>query len=249
MSYGHARHACELDIGELPELCQGDRENLSECLTSMVITTARFAAWDRGKAMARISVSAEPRKATEQGFVLTVAMLAPGPGRAMTDAECAVMLSPFGMVPQDKGECTSLALFIARSLARAIGGDLLLEQGRKDGVALKLSIPMLLATAEIKVIEPAPALKESLSGATPDTGPTWQLELDEPEPVAALRQVAEQLGEPLSARMFEYLVNNSDDTFAICSVAEETSALRVPSAREHLSDAYTSCSAPGLHLP
>ena len=101
MSYGHARHACELDIGELPELCQGDRENLSECLTSMVITTARFAAWDRGKATARITVSSDSRQATEQGFVLTVAMLAPG--RAMTDAECAVMLSPFGMAPQDLG--------------------------------------------------------------------------------------------------------------------------------------------------
>jgi len=248
MSYSHANRTCELDIGELPELCQGDRENLSECLTNMVITTARFAAWDRGKDLARISASAESREATEQGFLLTVTMLAPG--RAMTEAECDVMLSPFGMAPLDKGEGTGLALFIARSHASAIGGNLLLEQGRKTGVALKLSIPMLQATAESKLIKSAPALKQSLSGATPDTGPTEQLELG--EPVAALRQVAEQLGEPLLARMFEYLVNNSEDTFAICSVdkaAEETSALRVPSAREHLSDAYTSCSAPGLHLP
>jgi signal transduction histidine kinase len=260
--------ADEEPLSALPITAGGDERALEAALHNVLMAAVRLGAWMADQAQVVVHVAAEPiidtvaftvtaERATHpegstspppDAFVLVVH--AETPGRPLSNDECSQLLAPFGMAPADKGGGTGLPLFVARGIAREMGGDLELECGRSVGSLIKLRVPLRV---------PDPYLLRHLSNFAPPPAQTTAAKCDEPpqrelpprppgSDTAALppktpreagavamtaSQIShEQADKPppsprtldeleLTARMFECLLTNSDDVFAICRVAPE----------------------------
>ena len=259
-------------LSALPVMAVGDERALEAALHNVLISAVRLGAWmpDQSKVRLRVAALPSPEAVTfsvsverapsppgspppsADAFVLLVQ--AETPGRPLSHDECTQMLAPFGMAPADKGGGTGLPLFVARGIARAMGGDLDLECGHKEGSLITLRIPLRvpdpymlrhLALSAPRSAEAAAAAATTKAHAPqpseprmPEAGRFTASLTPAPRAdagaaaAAAARASREQFGKPqltpekvseleLTARMFECLLTNSDDVFAICRLAPE----------------------------
>jgi signal transduction histidine kinase len=159
------------------------------------------------------SVVASPRVTAAHPHTFTLLMTADTPGRPLSRDEIERMLAPCGMVPADKGGGTGLALYIARGIARSLGGELEVESDREEGTHIALRIP--LATAHVGALAPA---------APPAPPPAEAAAAEEEEEAAPCHNCSttpclhgvDELA--LTTRMFTSLLTNSADVFAICRI-------------------------------
>jgi signal transduction histidine kinase len=178
----------------------------------------------------QLHVTARVAPANECGSDLAGASRGPGafclvvtaetPGRPLTADEIDALLSPFGMAPPTKGGGTGLALYVARGLARGMGGELDMQCGRDDATFITARIPLravephvlACAYAPPVVLSPAGAAHAAAEAAAAASAVAATEAAASPPPPAAVNEVE------LTARMFECLLTNSDDVFAICRV-------------------------------
>jgi hypothetical protein len=223
----------------LPARVLADADALEACLQSMLLATVRLGAWLPSHHVVRLRVAAEPLQPTMQlhvttelasprateasahAFVLLVS--AETPGRALTRDECERMMSPCGMAPADKGGGTGLALYVARGLVRAMGGELEVVAEREAGTLVNARIPLCVAEASMMppLMEQAPPPAEAAAAAAL---PQHAEEEEAPQPpadtpsctCAAPLLVDER---ELTARMVQCILANSDDMLAICRIS------------------------------
>ena len=162
-----------------------------------------------------LRVTAQPPPAS---YDLLLVISVETPGRALTAQELDSILTPFAMLPADKGGGTGLALYVTNGLARAMGGSLEVQAGRQDGTLLRLRVPLRVP-----------------EGATPPdftpaaaAGPAEFFPVPEPDPARLLPQrraselsmhVADAAELQLTSRMFNCLLASSDDIFAQCTLS------------------------------
>jgi signal transduction histidine kinase len=234
---------------------------LEAALHNVLIAAVRLGAWLPEQAQVRVKVAAEPPDIGTVSFTVTaerragsaspppdvflLVVQAETPGRPLSDDECSQLLAPFGMAPADKGGGTGLPLFVARGIAREMGGDLELECGRSEGSLITLRVPLRVPDPYLlrhlfisprPPPKPKPAPRRELPPQLPARD-TAALPPETPREAGAAATAAAQLSHEqgakpppspgeldeleLTARMFECLLTNSDDVFAICRVAAE----------------------------
>ena len=217
----------------LPARVLGDESSLTACLENLLLTALLWLPQD---APVQLLVSAEAREAAPHVEMhvsmqrapaaagdFTLVISAVTPGRPLTPHEVASVLTPFSMLPADKGGGTGLGLYVTHGLARAMGGELEVQTGLSEGTLLRLRVPLCVADAA-----DVPAFAESLAQAARADAMRF---LTEPPPIApevpplkrrstseALCDAAAEL--PLTSRMFECLMTNSDDVFALCRITQ-----------------------------
>ena len=235
----------------LPERVLGDEAALTACLHNMLITSMlwlppgqplqlHIGAYVEGEepmaeaasAGAQLSVTAEKAvrdsstaaSAAPRKFTLRVSVTTPG--RPLTTAEVDAAFAPFSMLPVDKGGGTGLALFVARGTAAALGGELTVPTPRTEGTLLALRVP-LHAAEGVAMPDFSSAVAAAAAAATAaEEAPVAHA----PPPPPALLLQAEEL--TMTSRMFECLLANSDDVFALCHFMppnsdDDTGELRV----------------------
>ncbi len=211
----------------LPARVLADQAALEACLQNVLLAAVRLGAWLPTRSAVRLLIEAEPvlpdcvqlqvkahaasesaRKAQPDACVLCIT--AETPGRPLTLDEVDILLSPFGLIPPDKGGGTGLALFVARGLARAMGGDLEIDCHRKDATLISMRIPLRVADPSmLPVAYPAPPEAAHAGAPSPEEARGHAPQATPPSPELEL-----------SSRMFECLLKQSDDVFAICRVAQ-----------------------------
>jgi signal transduction histidine kinase len=211
----------------LPSWVVGDEGSIAACLQNLLITSLL---WLPRKGPVRLHIStAEVAQASHVGLRVTaqpppasydllLVISVETPGRALTAQELDSILTPFAMLPADKGGGTGLALYVTNGLARAMGGSLEVQAGRQDGTLLRLRVPLRVP-----------------EGATPPdftpaaaAGPAEFFPVPEPDPARLLPQrhaselsmhVADAAELQLTSRMFNCLLASSDDIFAQCTLS------------------------------
>ena len=254
-------------LSALPAMAVGDERALEAVLHNVLISAVRLGAWMPDQSKVRVRVAALPspeavtfsvtvkRAASPPGspppsadaFVLLVQ--AETPGRPLSHDECTHLLAPFGMAPADKGGGTGLPLFVARGIARAIGGDLDVECGRKEGSLITLRVPLrvpdpymlrhlALSAPRPADVAAAAAKAPPSESRSPEAGRFTASLTPAPRAdagsaaAAAARASHEQLGKPqltpekvseleLTARMFECLLTNSDVRSLVMDIAAD----------------------------
>lgn len=137
------------------------------------------------------------------------------PGRPLTAQEIDAVLAPFSMMPADKGGGTGLGLFVTRGLARSLGGDLELLPLLPSGTLFRVHMLMRVAPAA-----PMPDF------AAAEAEPLRRSSVDESKKVPQLPPRMRGPGDATATevqpttRMFECLLSNCDDVFAICRIHE-----------------------------
>jgi signal transduction histidine kinase len=215
----------------LPASVLVDAPALEACIQNVLLAAVRLGAFVQSRGPVRLSVAtqyAPPRadsvelnisaKRTQPGsdehvtvteeypntFLLLIT--ADTPGRPLSRDEIERMLAPCGMVPADKGGGTGLALYIARGIARALGGDLEVESDREEGTHISLCIPLAKAKwGMLPPPSPAPPPAETAAEAL-------AADEDAPQCTPAVDELA------LTTSMFTSLLTNSADVFAICRI-------------------------------
>jgi signal transduction histidine kinase len=218
----------------LPERVLGDEAALTACMHNMLITSMlwlphgqplhlHIGAYAEGEEPeeavlpAGVQLSVTAQKAVQDSssvagasprmFTLRVSVTTPG--RPLTGAEVDAAFAPFSMLPADKGGGTGLALFVARGTAATLGGELTVPTPRAEGTLLMLRVPLHVveddAMPDFSTTEAAAAAAEDAPVAP---APSSSLPLPPPPPGA--EEVA------MTSRMFECLLINSDDVFALC---------------------------------
>ena len=237
----------------LPLGVQVDTGALDACLLNVLLAAVRFGAWLPTRNEVRLHVSTEPvipaavqlnviaqgrapeENASDDAFHLVIT--AETPGRPLTRDECDTLLAPFGMAPPDKGGGSGLSLFVARGLARGMGGDVTIDTEREDATFITLRLPLRVQEAAMMArVSPPPS--PSSSPASPESSPGGSRlsSSDGDESPAGLGggglgggvEAADELH--VTSRMFECLLTNSDDVFALCRLtpcAEEPFGLSV----------------------
>ena len=210
----------------LPAFVQGDKGHLTTCLENILLTAHQLSdagpffmmerpaggAAERGGNL-RISVSAAPEPSSTKTAVTATVRFA---CRPMKPEEIKAMLLPYGHAPSDMGGCTGLALQVAQGLAVQMDGCLSFLPEAPDGMQISLRLPFRVCAEGDEV------LLEAHRSVSPGGGALPQHEGLPASVVPAVPPV-----ETLTERMFEWLVNNSDDAFIICSVEREPPGLRI----------------------
>ena len=224
----------------LPERVLGDEAALTACLHNMLITSmlwlpqgqplhlhigAYVAEGEEPKeavlpALAGVQLSVTAQKAVQDSssvagasprtFTLRVSMMAPG--RPLTAAEVDAAFAPFSMLPVDKGGGTGLALFVARGTAATLGGELTVPTPRAEGTLLALRVPLHVAEGDTMPDFSTTEAAAAAAAAAAEDAPVAPAPSSLP-PLPPLPQ-AEEVA--LTSRMFECLLVNSDDVFALC---------------------------------
>jgi PAS domain-containing protein len=149
------------------------------------------------------------------------------PGRALTAQELDSVLTPFAMLPADKGGGTGLALYVTRGLAHAMGGVLEMQPGRPEGTMMRVRVPLRVPAGDT-----APDFTAEASAGPAE----FPLKPSEAVPARLLPQRtasklvthaadAATLGVTdadelqLTSRMFDCLLASSDDIFAQCTLS------------------------------
>ena len=217
----------------LPDRVLVDPAALDACLQNVLLAAVRLGAWQPTRSAVRLHVATEPAtESAELAGVVELHITAQGcspedcppdmfhliisaetPGRPLTRSECDTLLTQFGMAPPDKGGGTGLALFVARGLARGMGGDLFVDTDREDATSITARLPLRVPSAS------------SLKHVSPPTSPAGSSNSDsgsssEGSPGATMVDEVE-----LTSRMFECLLTNSDDVFAICRLSADADGL------------------------
>ena len=213
----------------LPDRVLVDPAALDACLQNVLLAAVRLGAWQPTRSAVRLHVATEPAGAELAGVVALhitaqgcdpedcppdtfhLVITAETPGRALTRSECDTLLTQFGMAPPDKGGGTGLSLFVARGLARSMGGDLFIDTNRDDATFITTRLVLRVPGAGmLKHVSPP----SSSTGSGSDSGSS-----SEGTPAAAPVDEVE-----LTSRMFECLLTNSDDVFAICRLSTDADA-------------------------
>jgi hypothetical protein len=143
-------------------------------------------------------------------------------GRPLTDAECAALLQPFGLAPQDKGGGSGLALHVARGVAGAMDGDVWIEPrgGLSGGTRISLRVQLRAAPRGVPL------------GASPSHDAPQRLlpsKRSSPPPTPQAQRRQAPLETPpsspppelqLTSRMLECLMHTSDDLFTVCELVQ-----------------------------
>ena len=239
----------------LPTRVLGDESSLSACLENLLLTALLWLPQD---APVQLLVSAEAAAHVEVHVAMQRAPSAPSvpsaagdfilvisavtPGRPLTPHEVASVLTPFSMLPADKGGGTGLGLYVTHGLARAMGGELEVQPGLLEGTLLRLRVPLCVADAADVPAFAAELARAARSDATrfPTEPPPVMLAtppLKRRSASDARLDPATEL--PLTSRMFECLMANSDDVFALCRIVkvedEAGNAPRVAAMIEYIS--------------
>ena len=222
----------------LPERVLGDEAALTACLHNMLITSMlwlphgplhlHIGAYVEGEepeeaelaasAGAQLSVTAQKvvqdsssaASASPRKFTLRVSVTTPG--RPLTAAEVDAAFAPFSMLPVDKGGGTGLALFVARGTAAALGGELTVPTPRTEGTLLALRVPLHAAEGDAMPDFSSAEAAAAAAVAAAEEAPVPSAPLPPPPPPAPLPQAEVTM----TSRMFECLLVNSDDVFALC---------------------------------
>ena len=164
------------------------------------------------------SEESEPEASLPAGTDVLLNAVAEAPGRPLTPLEISELMAPFGLFPSDKGGATGLPMQVARALARANGGDLDIFPLGNDATAMALSFGLLVPEHGDPLDVGTPPAKVR---GTIDVPPAnWSDAL--PPPDAALPPVILQEVPPaalMTSALFEHLLENCDDIFAVCSVS------------------------------
>jgi hypothetical protein len=218
----------ELAHAPLPALLQGAASHLGACLRNMLFTAVRFASWC-APASAAVCMRAEAEPLPPEGSGLAALRVSvTAPGRPLSDEECDALFVPFGLAPSDKGGGTGLGLYVARSFARAMGGDVTLARGLAEGVRATLCVPLRVAARADDPMGPPPPPLGPPHVANSISSPPPSPSSPRARPVPNIPEVE------LTARMFGFLVQHSDDTCAprccvpgLCVRAQFTSSRRI----------------------
>ena len=191
-------------------------------------------------AAAGAPVPQEARRDPPAGTEVLLRVAAEAPGRPLTPLEVAALMAPYGLLPADKGGAIGLPLQVARSLARACGGDLDVVAIDDDATELTLSFALLLPDEDAAALS-APGVAEGLLRLQPAS---WAKGPPAPAPELPPLRAGEPSPSPaaptsdLTAAMFHHLLTNCDDIFASCSVS--------PPAGEGALDARITYVSPSL---
>ena len=214
----------------LPTRVLGDESSLTACLENLLLTALLWLPQDAPVEL-RVSAEAAPhvemhvtmQRAPAAAGDFTLVISAVTPGRPLTPHEVASVLTPFSMLPADKGGGTGLGLYVTHGLARAMGSELEVQQGLNEGTLLRLRVPLCVADAA-----DVPAFAAALAQAARADSTRFPTE---PPPVAlevpplkrrAMSEASCDLAAelPLTRRMLECLMTNSDDVFALCRITQ-----------------------------
>ena len=239
----------------LPERVLGDEAALTACLHNMLITSMlwlphgaplqlHIGAYVEGEepeeadlaASAGVQLSVAAQKAVQDSSSaagasprkFTVRVGVTTPGRPLTAAEVDAACAPFSMLPADKGGGTGLALFVARGTAAALGGELTVPTPRAEGTLLALRVPLHAAEGDAMPDFSSAEAVAAAAAAAMEEAPVARV--PSPPPPPAPLPHAEEL--TMTSRMFECLLVNSDDVFALCHFTsvdpdQDTSELHV----------------------
>ncbi len=181
---------------------------------------------------------AEPTAAepTEARVELLLHALADTPCRALSAAELSAVFEPAGMLPADLGGSTGLPLQVARTLARAAGGDVVIyptEASGTDGaMALTLWLPLRVqaeeaAAALVEAEQQAAAQEGAAAGPPAPDAPATESPRLSRTPRAATPQLPPQRTGPqpadqlaLTQSMFAHLLTRCADVFALARAHE-----------------------------
>ena len=229
----------------LPPAVQTDAANFVIVLRNALIAALRFALPGCGPEKVRLHTRCEPlADSTDGGRALVLYLDADSPGRALTPPETDAVLAPFGMAPSEKGGGTGLSLSVARGVARVLGGDLRIETSDKEsGSRIRVALPLRFVNALDDPIGPPPPMMALPGNTAKDEGeastaaagggaaagvtPPPELPMS---PIAELEMSSRRVQRILCLRsntpdlvprrMWECLLHNSDDIFAICRLGE-----------------------------
>ena len=227
----------------LPARVLGDENSLTACLENLLLTALLWLPQDvpvqllvtaeaLREAAAHVEVHVTMQRAPPAAGDFTLVISAVTPGRPLTPHEVASILAPFSMLPADKGGGTGLGLYVTHGLARAMGGELEVQPGLREGTLLRLRVPLRVADAADVPAFAAALARAARADAT---------RLPEPPPAVlalplkrrATSDVCDSTAElQLTSRMFECLMTNSDDVFALCRITkadDEAAAAHPPS--------------------
>lgn len=164
------------------------------------------------------SPEAQQEAAPPAGVDLYLHAVAESPGRPLTALEVSEMMAPLGLFPADKGGATGLPLQVARALARANGGDLDIYAAGGASTVMALSFGLMVPAGPPLSPPPLGAAHAMTEALLPAVWPD-----DLPLPNAALPPVRAHEALPpeplLKHAMFDKLLENCDDVFAVCSIA------------------------------
>jgi PAS domain S-box-containing protein len=133
------------------------------------------------------------------------------------------MLLPYGHAPSDMGGCSGLALQVARKLAAQMDGHLaFVPTPDSTGMQIVLRLPFRVCNEgdDVTCTSTSPG-----GGGGGGGGGDASYDEEQQQELPASIIPAVPPVDTLTERMFEFLVNNSDDAFMICAV--EPDMLRI----------------------
>lgn len=222
-------------VPPLPPWVVGDEGSIVACLQNLLITSLlwlprkgpvglHISTAEANVPHVGLSVTAQPPPAPTYDLMLVISVETPG--RALTAQELDSILTPFAMLPADKGGGTGLALYVTRGLAHAMGGVLELQPARPEGTLMRVRVPLRVPAGDT-----APDFTAASAGpAEVSLGPSEAVparllpqrtasELVTYVADAAALGAADAAELQLTSRMFDCLLASSDDIFAQCTLS------------------------------
>ena len=141
LQYGYRTHGVELDAQLAPALppVNADGDQVGQIVMNLLVNAQQALAGTQGKRLVRVHTGVEPpRENREQRVWLRVSDNGPGVDPALVGQ----VFEPF-FTTKPEGMGTGLGLSVSRSIARAHGGELMLEAaGPNGGASFRMSLPI-----------------------------------------------------------------------------------------------------------
>jgi hypothetical protein len=192
-----ARRTFAPSCASFPFPFQGNPERLRQVLQNVAVVCVRYAG--ERPVHAQLRCCAQEEGAPEGFLYFRAAFTAVGLTITPEEAGSAFQLE----------SCAGLALLVARSVARGLDGDVVLDGHNAKGVCFELHVRLFRPGAPQQQYSPAASPRQRGEGAVASASGS----ATSPASPSALAPAPPPPSIDLSTKLFEYLVKHSDEVF------------------------------------